>query len=681
DRAKARVPRCRFVSGALTNAALTDRLDSLRKGEVKTDGEPNRPALNPEVLPPDRWTQGRAALESWRTIVAEARRGVVTILDGGEPVALGTVVDADLVITKASLLPFEPRCRLGDGKVVPAEVVGGDAAWDLALLKVQADGLHAVEWADGSDAPAGSLLAAPGPDELPLAVGIVAVPLRKLAGPFPTRIVASPPATAARPEAIGSAVEGRGYWVEYVEGRLAEAGVQPGDVLLTIAGAPIRTHADLTACVRRLQAGQSVVVKVQRGRERLDLSMVLRADPRFSATGRADDFPMIFEHDLPLEATECGGPLVDRDGRVVGVSIAVGPVGGMAVAGEQVRAVVAALRDGKKPWPGERARRAAPKATSADEPVTLSLDGLKEKLAERAGRFTGLMVEYEATTEADVPPTLLTAWSMVVVRDYRERRVVAFDGAKRLSRVVVPGDQPPWLPDEEIPPDPNAPPEVVRSVVERAKAGAERKARGDSSRLLAIAGPSESRTLFDGERCFRWLEQGRRFAACPAEEFAAPADYLANQGLHPIDPKPTPAALAAQQSFRLPDALAHYTDAHLLPKTELVDGAPCVVLQAELRGVGGGMPTDLVETIWLDPKLGYAPRRWERKAAGRLLIRRENTAFDEVAPGCWLPWESTYSIGPPSWVAAKYHSSPAYTVRMRLRKARVGDLPAEWFKP
>ena len=687
QRAKAH-SRMQFkLVGTWSNAFVAARFDSLRKGVVTTDVGPARPldGRNPlpkdaKILLPDRWMQGRVALEGWRATVAEARKGVVTILDGGVPVALGTVVEPGLVVTKASLLPPAPRCRLGDGRVVVAEVLGGDAAWDLALLKVDA-GLKPVAWAAGPDAPAGSLLAAAGPGELPLAVGIVSVARRKLEGPFPAKIVPTPPLLAARPEAIGSTVEGRGYWVEYVEGPLADAGVRPGDVLLSVLGVPIRGYADLAKCVRGRRAGEAVPVRVQRGREVLDLTMVPRVDPSSMSSGRDDDFPEVFEHNLPVEANESGAPLIDREGKVVGVTIAVNAVGGMAIPGDRVRAVVAKLRDGKTPWPGERARAAAPKVAPAGEPVTLPLDELKAKLAERAGRFSGLMVEYDAVTEANVPPGRMVAWSMVVVRDYRERCLVAFDGAKRLSRVTIPGDQPRWLPGEEVVPDPNAPPEQARQIVEQAKAAAARKSRGNPNRLVAVKAPSENRILFDGERCFRWDEASKQFRVWRAGDFSITDSYLENQGLQPIDPESTPERRAAQEASRLPDLLAHTAKARVLAGTQLVGGAACVVLEAESRRFVNGTPQNLSETIWFDPKLGYAVRKWEKKVGDRLVTSAVNSDFDEFAPGCWLPWESELGVGPPAWVAAEFHGRPAYTVRMRLRKARVGDLPAEWFRP
>jgi S1-C subfamily serine protease len=37
---------------------------------------------------------------------------------------------------------------------------------------------------------------------------------------------------------------------------------------------------------------------------------------------RADGFPVVFQHDAPLFPEQCGGPIVDLDGAVIGMNIA-----------------------------------------------------------------------------------------------------------------------------------------------------------------------------------------------------------------------------------------------------------------------------------------------------------------------------------------------------------------------
>ena len=123
------------------------------------------------------------------------RHGVAAILDeAGRQVALGTVVDADgWVITSAGTLPAEPKCRLSDAQVLVAQVVGVNPAFNLALLRVPVTNLPLIRWAEKPPPVAGTILAAAGSSETPLAIGVVSVLRRNLPGPFPTRIAQQAP--------------------------------------------------------------------------------------------------------------------------------------------------------------------------------------------------------------------------------------------------------------------------------------------------------------------------------------------------------------------------------------------------------------------------------------------------------------------------------------------------------
>ena len=39
-------------------------------------------------------------------------------------------------------------------------------------------------------------------------------------------------------------------------------------------------------------------------------------------SARTDGFPMAIQHDIPLQPSECGGPLLDLGGRCVGINVA-----------------------------------------------------------------------------------------------------------------------------------------------------------------------------------------------------------------------------------------------------------------------------------------------------------------------------------------------------------------------
>ena len=198
------------------------------------------------ILPEDSWTQGEKTRAAWHGRTDQYSRIVVEVLQKDQRVALGTIVGADgWVLTKASEIPDDPRCRLADGEIVPARVTGVDAAFDLAMLKIDTSGLQSIEWSKGEDQPAGTLVAAPDGSGKPIAVGVVSVAKRRLEGPFPASVVKAPsrnPPAATPPDVFAKPVTGKGFLVTHVTGSAAKAGIRRGDVLVSIDGRPI--HQD-----------------------------------------------------------------------------------------------------------------------------------------------------------------------------------------------------------------------------------------------------------------------------------------------------------------------------------------------------------------------------------------------------------------------------------------------------
>ena len=200
------------LSGVTGSKLIYPLLDAMRRGEVSPyDMERARidRALDTRTrLQAADYSDGSATLAWYRSIVEPTRSSVVMVLNAGVAVSFGTVVGAQgWVLTKASELPGHPTCRLPDGKVVSARVVGFDPAFDLALLSVPATDLKPVEWADDFNPPVGTLLAAVGTEQ-PLAVGVVSVARRDLGAPvrptdtLPLRIPAGRPEIHGAPRPI-----------------------------------------------------------------------------------------------------------------------------------------------------------------------------------------------------------------------------------------------------------------------------------------------------------------------------------------------------------------------------------------------------------------------------------------------------------------------------------------------
>jgi S1-C subfamily serine protease len=208
-------------------------------------------------------------------------------------------------------------------------------------------GLKPVPWAASFSPPPGALLAAVGPGELPPAVGVVSVPRRDLKNPAASkhRLPLRVPAAGLGVE--GLPVPGGGYEVTRVlAGPASAAGVRPGDRIRTAAGTPVAGAEDLAACVKDRLSGDLLTVELVRGSEKVELQLSLQASQR--ASYRADGFPTAFGTDLPVFPYECGGPVVDLSGRVVGITIArVDVPGALVLPGDSVQKLLPDLKSGK----------------------------------------------------------------------------------------------------------------------------------------------------------------------------------------------------------------------------------------------------------------------------------------------------------------------------------------------
>jgi serine protease Do len=655
------------TSGFATPAKLIrTRLEAMARGEIirQTAAEVRKleaakAVQAADMLPDDLWCQGSGTRELFREAVKPAAPAVVEILDGDVRTAYGTVVDRDgLLLTKASEVPDAPNCRLADGRVLSAQVVAFDPAYDLALLRVSASHLKPAAWKETADAPVGDLIAAVGTGALPVKIGVVSLPMQTFSGPFVTDVSRPPIVKVMPPEILGSRVQGRGYWVEFVEGNAANAGIRRGDVVVSITGMPIRSHEDVLNCVRGRRGGDRVPVQLVRAGKTIDLTMVLRTDPKtimVDTLSRQSMMPPIgIPVAVPVSANECGGPAVGLDGQAMGLIIGRPALTfALVLPTEQVRERLKELRLGR---PCTKLPPRALPAGAAPKLVSMALPDILESLKKRANRYAALLVEYDVTTEADADPRLLVAWQLNIGRDSRERHRIAFRGAKRLIEIRASKGFAFPVPAFEAPLDPAAPVEIAKSLQTARHMDLVSRKQGRIDHFFRYGSGATERWVFDEKN----LSEAEGYE---------PTDYLANIGLQP--PKATSDEGSVKHCWRLPGDFARLPRCQVLPREETADGVSCVVLQVPLdHGT---------ETIWLDPGLGYSPRKWEFWSGKRLVWRRTNKDFREFAPGCWLPLEAAASFGPPAWTSLIPPDQSVYTQRMVLRFARVNDVPGSVF--
>lgn len=249
--------------------------------------------------------------DSIQAAADRVRPGVVEVLDGDKPVALGTVVSADgLILTKASVLPRTATCRLVGGRVLPATVIKIVREHDLAVLKVEAAGLPVVQWSSKIDPPVGTLVGLAGPS---LATGSIASPTLS----FPSER-----------GLLGVTLQDGERGLEVVE-----SGTQPlrqGDLVLSVDGRPTANRKELRALLDVAAApiaiaGDQVRLVVKRDGERTELDLVLAPPTSPSLEGqsaRCSGFSRVYSVAASPKFDMYGGPVLDREGRAIGIAIA-----------------------------------------------------------------------------------------------------------------------------------------------------------------------------------------------------------------------------------------------------------------------------------------------------------------------------------------------------------------------
>jgi len=273
-----------------------------------------------------------------------------------KPVALGALVDSEgHIVTKSSLVKQESvTCQLHDGRKLTAEVVGRDEKTDIALLKVKADKLTPILWRDGELPSVGSLLATVDVADRPLAIGVVASEPREVKG-----------ATKAKGKrgVLGVQLAGAGNKPRIdrvVEDSAADdAGLHVGDMITKVDGQQMKSVEELIRTIGSHAPGEKVKLLVRRGGRYLDFDVTL-GKPSGDFFGKASEdqwgggpfsdrrygFDRVLPHDMPIHPADCGGPVVDLDGRVVGINIARAiRVTTYALPADTVQKVVEKLRD------------------------------------------------------------------------------------------------------------------------------------------------------------------------------------------------------------------------------------------------------------------------------------------------------------------------------------------------
>jgi serine protease Do len=180
---------------------------------------------------------------------------------------------------------------------------------------------------------------------------VVSTELRPVPGPR-----SSPP----RPKAwLGIGLRGgqSGPVVESTDGDspAAKAGIHVGDAIRKIDGVAMSSADQVVSTVSNHAPDQTIKLLVHREDRDVEISVTLVKPRRFRApqdqwgggpfSERRWGFAAVLPHDTPLHPNDCGGPLLDTDGRAVGINIARAlRVTTYALPAHDVREIVSRLR-------------------------------------------------------------------------------------------------------------------------------------------------------------------------------------------------------------------------------------------------------------------------------------------------------------------------------------------------
>lgn len=277
-------------------------------------------------IPRWRLTDGPHVKSAFRQVIADARRATVRVRTDGRDTALGGIVDPNgYILTKASRLPGEITCLLDDERELDAEIVGIDSEFDLALLKVAANNLPTLKFSTSPVPEAGAWLATVGMNRAPQAVGVMSVEPRWIkhrAGTLGVQFDISTDRPIIEVVFPNTAAE--------------EAGVASGDEIVSVAGQATPTRYTAINRVREHSPGETLTLRVRREGETLTLSARLQGKfvgrqptrEEFQnqlgsvLSQRRAGFPKAFQHDTVVKPSDCGGPIVDLTGQVIGFNLA-----------------------------------------------------------------------------------------------------------------------------------------------------------------------------------------------------------------------------------------------------------------------------------------------------------------------------------------------------------------------
>jgi serine protease Do len=277
--------------------------------------------------------QSEALNATLKTKLAAAAQSTVRVWSGKKRLAYGTVIgDGRQVLTKWSEVANAASSLVVDGpnrEAHDAKITGVYEEEDLAILEINGEALRPIRWSNEKPA-LGAFLVAPQPDGRSAAFGVVSVLERNLRE------------TDLAFLGIVSDLEHKGQGVKVSEAQpntgAAAAGLKEGDIVLMVKERPISGLMELKSALTGTKPGETVPLRVRTngGEKTISVTLSKRPElpkiynPRLEQMERMggkisrirDSFTQVLQSDMRPSPDQIGGPVVDLEGRVIGITVA-----------------------------------------------------------------------------------------------------------------------------------------------------------------------------------------------------------------------------------------------------------------------------------------------------------------------------------------------------------------------
>ena len=294
------------------------------------------------------------------------------IMDGRDESAYGVIVSADgHILTKHSEYRTlkEPLVVVDKKRYQSVELLGVDTRWDVCLIKIEAEGLKPVEYAPTSKIALGSWVIANGSTsrfKRRALMGVLSAQQRRI--------------KPAGGLVMGISIkkdDKKGLVIQDVDekGGAHEAGIQKGDIILTVDDKKVEEVKELVEHLKENHyTGSKALMGLKRDKEEMEIYVRLmpshqmkpppnRNDQMSGAfSKRRSDFPKVMQHTILANNRSVGGPLLDIQGRCIGMNIArANRAESFAIPVEELQEIAGRLMSGK-PEPVEDAKQGDPDA-------------------------------------------------------------------------------------------------------------------------------------------------------------------------------------------------------------------------------------------------------------------------------------------------------------------------------